>query len=307
MPKFRVEESIIVTAPAEKVYKVVSDFNHWTAWSPWLILEPGVKVDVAPDTKSYTWEGNSVGSGKMKITDEQPNQQVTYDLHFLKPWKSYARVQFRIEEINEGTKVTWLMDSGLPFFLFWMKKQMVAFLRMDYARGLAMLKDYVEDDKVHSELEFPGTGTYEGSTYLGVKSTCAIDTIDIAMDKDFELLRNTIGEDRENISGQEFSIYHKWDFANNKASYTACIPVKQIPDDLPGEVTTGTIPQVQVHTVRHIGPYGHLGNAWSAQYMKVRNKAFKPNKKVAPFEVYVNDPADVSELELVTEVHFPIK
>lgn len=306
MPKFHIEESIIVKSPATKVYEVVSDFNQWRPWSPWLIMEPGAKVTVAPDAKSYTWEGDMVGSGKMKITGQEPGREVTYDLNFLKPWKSYAEVKFRIEETNDGTKVTWLMDSGLPFFLFWMKKQMVAFLRMDYNRGLAMLKDYVDDGKVHSELGFEGVRPFSGSQYIGIKTKCAIDAMDVAMDKDFEKLRSAV-HNKEDRSGRPFSIYHKWDYVNYKATYTACLPVKKIPENLPSEISTGSIPEIEVHTVKHTGPYGHLGNAWTAQYMMMRSKVFKPNNKIPPFEVYVNDPEQVSDKELVTEIHFPVK
>ena len=33
----------------------------------------------------------------------------------------------------------------------------------------------------------------------------------------------------------------------------------------------------------------------------------KMNKRVDPFEIYVNNPGETPEKELVTEVHFPIR
>lgn len=307
MPKMQVKRSVLINAPVDKVYKTISDFNHWTSWSPWLIMEPEAKVTVADDAKSYSWEGNRVGSGKMKISGEKENQELKIDLNFLKPWKSYADVKFELEPKSEQTAVTWYMDSSLPFFMFWMKKQMEAFVGSDYDRGLALLKDYVEDDKVHSEISFDGTSVFEGCKYIGVKTSCSLDSLGVAMEKDFEKLWNIMKDNSDLVAGNDFSIYHKWDFVSGRAVYTSGIPVSKVPDNLPSGVITGEIPQTKVHTVSHTGPYEHLGNAWSTQYNMQRNKEFKLNKKIHPFEVYRNNPNDVSSHELVTDIHFPVK
>ena len=307
MPKMNITKSILINAPADKVYDVVVDFNKWTAWSPWLIMDPEAKVDVATDAQSYSWEGTRVGSGNMKITDTQQNQQVTYDLNFLKPWKSYAKVGFDLKPEGEGTKVSWSMDSSLPFFMFWMKKQMEAFVGADYDRGLALLKDYVEDGEVHSALDFKGIENFDGCQYVGIKTDTTMDAVGTQMQKDFTALKEYFAGKSSLINGRDFSIYHKWDFVNGKVSYTAGIPVNSVPSDVPSNMMVGNIPQTKVHTVAHKGPYEHLGNAWSAQYNIERGKEFKMNKKIHPFETYLNDPADVAANELVTEIHFPAK
>ena len=38
-----------------------------------------------------------------------------------------------------------------------------------------------------------------------------------------------------------------------------------------------------------------------------QNKTIKVNKKIHPFETYLNTPEEVSDKELVTEVHFALK
>ncbi|MEL7144827.1 MAG: SRPBCC family protein [Bacteroidota bacterium] len=307
MPKMHINKSIKINASAEKVFEVVSDFNKWTVWSPWLIMDPNAKVDVAADARSYSWEGKRVGSGNMKIVDSKKNEQVTYDLNFLKPWKSYAKVGFDIKESNDGTSVAWSMDSSLPFFMFWMKKSMEAFVGADYDRGLALLKDYVEDGEVHSALDFKGMENFGGCQYVGIKTDSTIASVGPDMERDFTALKEFFSDHSSLISGKDFSIYHKWDIVKGKVSYTAGVPVHSVPSDIPANMVTGTIPQTKVHTVAHTGPYEHLGNAWSAQYNIERSKEFKLNKKIHPFETYLNDPADVAANELVTEIHFPAK
>ena len=121
-----IERSIVIDAPTEKVYPLVADFHNWRPWSPWLITEPEAKVTVNEDGKSYSWEGKRTGSGNMTVLDETANRFLNMELNFLKPWKSSSKVRWRFESEGEGTKVTWFMDSSLPWFMFWMTKMMTA-------------------------------------------------------------------------------------------------------------------------------------------------------------------------------------
>lgn len=307
MPKMQIDKSIHIDAKPEDVYAKVSDFNHWQPWSPWLIMEHGVKVDVEKGGKYYSWEGDRVGSGNMKITSEKENESVDYDLTFLKPWKSHAKVGFKIKADGNGSKVNWTMESSLPFFMFWMKKMMTAFVGMDYERGLKMLKDYVEDGKVNSELEFTGNTVYEGCKYVGIKSGCTIDDMGEDMKKSFGTLEAFFANNNIERAGDSISIYHKWDMINRRAEYTSAIPVKEVPGNLDASLISGEIPKLNVHIVSHKGSYAHMGNAWTTQYNMQRAKEFKHNKKVDPFEVYRNNPMEVEESELLTEVNFATK
>jgi hypothetical protein len=51
----------------------------------------------------------------MEVTGEEENQSISYDLQFLKPWKSRADVTISLAEKNGGTEVTWTMASSLRF------------------------------------------------------------------------------------------------------------------------------------------------------------------------------------------------
>lgn len=307
MPKMHINKSIKIDAPIEKVYKTLNDFNHWTAWSPWLITEPEVKVKVSDDSKYYEWEGKRTGSGHMKIVDEQTPHHIEYDLTFLKPWKSHSKVGFDCVKDGDGTKVYWTMDSSLPFFMFWMKKSMEAFVGADYERGLALLKDYVEEGEVSSKLEFKGYGQYPGCQYIGISRKTNMDKIDTDMKADFEKVGEYAHSNMDNLAGTPFSIYHKWDFAKGDVSYTSGVPVKEMPADLPEGFISGSIPATKIYTVRHIGPYKHLGNAWTTLYMMQRGKEIKPVKGIHPFESYVNSPTEVDENDLITDINFAVK
>ena len=307
MPALNIKKSTRIEAPAEKVFDVLSNFNHWQAWSPWLIMEPEAQVKIAEDAKSYSWEGNRVGSGNMKITSEKANQSIDYDLMFLKPWKSKAKVRFELNQNGDATEVTWSMESSLPFFLFWMKKMMEGFVGMDYERGLGMLKELIEEGKVHSKLNFEGQSSYKGCQYVGVRTTCPMGEIGEAMKRDFGKLESYVSQHEDNVFGPALSVYHKWDITKKQVSYTSAIPVKEIPETLSEGLISGSIPSTEIYTIIHTGPYTHLGNAWSTLYNMKQNKEIKVNKSIDPFEIYVNDPTKVDAKELITAVNFPLQ
>ncbi len=307
MPKMHIERSVLIDAPIEKVYKAVSDFHTWTSWSPWLISEPEAKVDIRADGKYYEWDGKRVGSGNMQVLKEVAPNRVDFDLNFLKPWKSSSKVEFHCQEKNSGTKVTWTMNSSLPFFMFWMKKSMEAFVGSDYERGLAMLKDYIEKGQVESKLEFHGVEPYQGFQYIGIRTETTQDRSGRQMERDFTRLMAFADEASPDVTGGPFSIYHKWDMVKGKVAYTAGIPIRKIPPNLPADLVSGTIPDIQVYTLRHIGPYKHLGNAWTTMYSMHRNKEIKLVKGIDPFETYGNMPGEVPDSELITDIHFAVK
>jgi len=306
MPAIHVSKSITIEASAEKVFQLLSDFHHWPAWSPWLVLEPGATVDVKPDGKFYSWEGKRTGSGEMKIVSETAPHRLDLLVTFLKPWKSSSPVWFELNDQGNATEVIWHMDSKLPFFMFWMKKMMTAYIGLDYTRGLMMLKDYAETGAVPSKLDFKGISQYAGCSYVGIKTSCTLETVGAKMAEDFNRLSRWASNHAGTIAGN-FSIYHKWDAVNNSVMYTSAFPVKEIPSELPNGFITGKIPAVNVNTVVHTGPYKFLGNAWSAQYSMQRAKEFKYRKGIDPFETYTNMPGAVPEHELITEVHFPVR
>jgi DNA gyrase inhibitor GyrI len=309
MAKLFVERSVFIQASPDKVYEAISDFHTWTSWSPWLVAEPGTKVEVREDGKYYSWEGDIVGAGEMTIAREEPHNNLDIDLMFLKPWKSKAKVGFTLKEENNGVRLSWNMESSLPFFLFWMKKSTEAFVGNDYERGLTMLKDFVEHGKVLAKLTVKGMEDFKGCTYIGIRhDNLHVEHMAATMESDWTTLMEYImNGHHEKMNGAAFSIYHKWDMPKQLASYTACIPVHEIPEDLPEGIITGEIPATKVHVMHQKGPYRYIGNLWSAQYMRLRNKKFKSNKALDPMERYLNSPKNTNEIDLETEVLFPVK
>lgn len=261
MPKMSIKRSIVINAPLDKVYASVRDFRQWIKWSPWLIMEPACEVDYADDGMSYSWDGKIVGAGGMEILEESEGKWINYRLTFLKPFKSVSSVSFLFVETSEGVEATWTMDGSMPFFLFFLVKMMTAAISMDYERGLAMLKDYLESGSVPSRLRFPGRTQFPGMKYVGVTENCATAEIGPSMEGVFKLLHEWLETSGVKAAGAPLSIYHDWDMIKGTCGFTSGIPVESIPADLPAGFVSGEVPSCPVYPVRHTGAYRHLGNA----------------------------------------------
>ncbi len=306
MPKMNVIRSEQINAPASQVFSVIHDMSQWAKWSPWLIMDPAAKVDVATDKKSYSWDGPRTGSGNMKVLSADENQSVDYELNFLKPWKSTAKVKFVLDEKDGTTQTSWHMDSSLPFFLFFMKKSMEAYVGMDFERGLRLLKDYVEDGQVHSQLNFVGYSLQAAKKYIGYHRKTTSAGVGPDMAADFDKIREQAPKYGSDMS-KSMSIYHKFDMVKDKVEYTVAVEVEEVPTDLPADMISGSIPATKVYTLEHVGPYEHLGNAWSTLQSMIRAKEIKVKKGIHPYETYVNNPGDTDPNDLITQINFAVK
>src|SRR5512138_927765 len=78
---YKIERSIVVNAPVEKVYPEVVTYQQWSRWSPWANLDPNMAVDYAGPTGAtgsvYHWKGNDkVGEGRMTTTGARKDDLV---------------------------------------------------------------------------------------------------------------------------------------------------------------------------------------------------------------------------------------
>ena len=310
MPALNVQSSIEIAASVGQVRKVLVDFRTWPVWSPWLYLEPDTPVtyrgDAGKSGHGYDWEGDKIGAGGMTLVDST-DERINCDLQFLKPFKSSASVRFDLQSIAPvNTRVTWLMDSSLPFFMFWMKADMAGMIRSDYRRGLLMLKDYIENRSVSSNSEVMGHATVDELAYAGLQTTAAFTELSASMEKAYGELFSHCRENASDVQGNPFCIYNKMDMKQDMCTYTVALPVsKNVPVNAPFLSTVR--PECTAYKVVHTGAYRHLGNAWSMLMSEAKHHKLKVNKSLPPFERYLNDPDSVDEHSLITELYLPLK
>ena len=308
---FETRRSIEIYRPAAEVFALVADFTSWRSWSPWLCMEPDcpVRIEGEPGSPGHAqhWEGDT----SIRLARVEPERALLYDLEFLKPWKSRSQAGFDFEPTGAGgCRVIWWMRGSLPLFLFFMRRTMAAWVGSDYARGLGMLKELAETGRVPSRIEVPGVVDRAGLHFLGVRRQCGLDEIGPAMSADFARLHGLLEESRLPPPDHEFSIYYRYDMIGGRCDYLSGFAYATPPTVAAGPaepgLESGQLPAHRALRVDHIGPYRHLGNAWSTAVGCQRNR-HKLNKSVPMYEIYANRPGEVAEDELRTEVYLPVK
>ena len=83
--EFRVQRSVTIKAPADKIYPMIVDLHGWAAWSPYEKKDPNMKrtFSGAQSGKGaiYEWNGDkNVGHGRMEIMDAAPSSKVVIKL-----------------------------------------------------------------------------------------------------------------------------------------------------------------------------------------------------------------------------------
>ncbi|MFO1086419.1 MAG: SRPBCC family protein [Reyranellaceae bacterium] len=147
---FRVERTVSIDAPPDKIFPLIVDLKSWTAWSPYEKKDPELKRSFGPITSgkgaTYSWDGNkNVGQGSMEILDAAPGK-VVIKLDFVKPFEAHNTAEFIVQPKGNSSSVTWAIYGPSPI----VSKIMGLFMNMDtmigkdFEVGLANLKALAE-------------------------------------------------------------------------------------------------------------------------------------------------------------------
>jgi effector-binding domain-containing protein len=310
VPKINVDSTIDIAAPTERILDVLVDFNTWPIWSPWLYVEPETLVtyrgEVGKTGHGYDWQGTKTGSGGMTLLNSSASR-VDCDLHFLKPFKSEAEVAFDLQPLEDGqSRVTWYMKSSLPFFMLWMKPMMLGMIKSDYNRGLSLLKDYIETGSIRSSTTIDGIVDVDQIYYVGIGAEVPMPELLSSMGGSFKSLMDASTSEPFSISGSPICFYNATDFKTHRYDYTVAVPTYD-PTPVEAPFVAAIRPACKAFKVIHAGPYRHLGNAWSLVMAEVKERNLKILKSQPPFERFLNNPAEVDENDLITEVYLPVK
>lgn len=146
---FRVERSIVISAPDSVVFRNVADFNQWLEWNPWKDIDPTLtnRITGSPGEagQKWHWEGTEAGSGYMELLEVSPYNSLTARLVFTRPQQMESMIYWTFEKGPSGIRVTWANEGELDypigrFFGLFVDKMMGP----DFERGLATLKERCE-------------------------------------------------------------------------------------------------------------------------------------------------------------------
>ena len=148
---FRIQRSLAIQAPPEKIFPLINDFHNWPQWAPRDREDSTMKRTFSGPENGVgamsDWSGTGqTGAGRMTITESIPSKSVTVEVDWRRPFAARNINQFTLEPDGTATTVTWTMQGPNLF----MMKLMSLFTNMDrmmgehFESGLQNLKQAAE-------------------------------------------------------------------------------------------------------------------------------------------------------------------
>jgi hypothetical protein len=151
---YDVSRSIKIKRSLSEVFNYVLLIKNQDNWSPWAERDSNMK-------KTHTgidgeigfisaWESDhkQVGSGEQELIGFKVNEEINGELRFLKPFKSTSDCYFRVNEVQNGTEVTWGFSgkNKFPISIMMLFMNMDKTVGKDFEQGLEKLKTVMENN-----------------------------------------------------------------------------------------------------------------------------------------------------------------
>ena len=148
--RVRVERSLLIRAPAGRIFSFVNTLRNWPKWSPWHGADPQMKEEYSPEDTgpgaACSWKSRyrNIGRGSLRITESRMNEYIANEMSFLQ--RGPAKGYFRFRPAGTDTLVTWGMeaDMGHNPVRKLMGKLMDKWVGSDFEKGLSNLKKLSE-------------------------------------------------------------------------------------------------------------------------------------------------------------------
>lgn len=316
LPRTRhVERSVAIGAPACVVFAQVNGFRNFNDWSPFVAVMPDASYSFeGPDFgvgAKIRWEaaGPDADVGSQTIVASTPYERVDIELDLGA--EGDAQSAFLLAEENGATLLTWAFDTDFGLDIpgrYWgifLDRQLGPL----YAQGLANLKRIAEALPAvdWSDVEI-GLTTVPSTTIAYATGSSGPDPTEIsaALATAYGRVVGFVSTNGLQLAGQPLAITNYWD--DRGWSFDAGIPVSGSPTRGAGPdspVRMGETYGGRVVRAVHVGPYDTLQDTYPKIDAFIVAHGMEMNGR--PWEVFVSDPGNVAEDEIVTEIYYPVK
>lgn len=310
--KIQVKRSIEINRPAKMVFKAVNSMHHFNQWSPWSELDPNATYQfTGPETgvgSKMAWQGNQeVGTGTQEIIESKPFEQIKTELYFDGQGDDPSWSSIVITEQGENVKVDWIFDADFKGNVLgrYFGMMMDDMLGPQYEKGLSKLKTLVESQEVY---DFSSITIEEvtAQTILYVSSEGNMnEDLSPVIGAAYGQVMAFMGANNIEQAGSPLTINRSW--GDGKWEFDAGIPVMidgiESTEDNP--VKLGSTYAGKAVKLVQVGPYDQAAASYELIDAYMADQGLEKNGD--SWEVYANDPGNVTEAEYLTHIYQPIK
>lgn len=304
--KVQVERSLLISARPEGLFEQVNTPKHWKKWSPWLQSDTSVKYSYSGPEKgagaTLTWQSKDTNKGKVLIISDTPYDSLLVILDFGDSGKTSCI--FRFEEIDNGTTVTWRLESDLgqnPVSR-WIGLFTERMVGPDIESGLMNLDKLINANKLVDGFEITDFEA-PAKILLTIRDTAQSKMVAKKLPLMYEKISRFIKKEGLSPTGAPLTIYHS--FTLNTYDFETCIPILSVVPTPEGINCIEMHPQ-RVVMVKFFGTRSLITNAYSALQSYLNYNGLYTNGP--SWEEYITNPKlEADTMAWQTNIYFPVK
>lgn len=314
---YDVKRTQLIKAPASMIFNNLNEYKNWKNWGPWYDEDPTIEAIYSDKTSgigaSYSWTSKD-GPGNMNTISLVENQSLEQKLQFddFEPTDVY----WNLEEVDDGTNVTWSMKAEKTPFMFKvfaaLSGGMDKMLGSMEEKGLSNLNRVImEEMKTNppqkknykisaiSEIDIPS------QNFIGYFHQAKITDLPKLFAEYMPKAGMHAAKNKANSADYTpGAIYTKWDQEKGETEFYIGLFVKNLKPA--SDMQSVTIPEGKVLTVSKFGNYGD-GDMEAHNQIAEYISSNKLEYGIYVWEKYVNDPMEVKPEEIQTNIFYSLK
>jgi len=304
-----VEQSLVLKAQPEVIWDQVNCLENWEEWDVWHQDTNMVGKYEGPECgvgakNSWTYKNIDDG-GSQTIVESREYEYIKTFLDFQK--MGTAKSEFFLEEVEDGTKVTWNLKSESPYPIGrWITTVMVKpGVLAAYEEGLINLNNLTASMKPKPKYSTGDISRTEVKPLnaLAMRSEAKVDQIGDEMGKSYAAMLEYAGNHGAQMAGPPMAIWYEWE--DEVMVFDNVIPItKKISGS--GDVRFIKTYSGKVVKTTHMGDYESTQFSWAAMEEYIEANELETNG--APWETYITDPqTEPDPSKWITELYWPVK
>ncbi|WKK65475.1 SRPBCC family protein [Lutimonas zeaxanthinifaciens] len=303
-----------IKADPEVVFNDLNDYRNWKDWGPWYEQDSTILVQYADNTigegGAYTWTSDIEGGGSIKTVEINKPDQIKQEIIFETPFGDMkSDIYWNLKKVESDTELTWGMKGELPFFSRFMASGMEDQLGPMQERGLELFDENIQRKLKIYSIDSIGVVDFSGGFYLYLTTSSKIDQMNPKLAEMMEEIEKFISKNRIRVTGNPYTIYHKFDQENGTTMFSVAYPVQERIITTDSDILTGFMDRGTYHKTILKGSYNNLEEAWQKAMFDAANlKEHTMQDSGEPFEIYVNSPDNTLDpSKLITEIYVPVQ
>jgi effector-binding domain-containing protein len=305
-----------ISKSKQEVFDYIKYLKNQDNFSVWSKIDPEMKKGFEGEDGTIgcyaSWESTNeeVGKGEQEITGITEGERIDFELRFMEPFESTDYAYFTTASKEDGsTTVQWGFNGKMPYpmnlmLLFMNMEEMLA---PSLEEGLANLKEILEKTPSAPAIEITQVEvTAQPILYIEEETSLNPDSIKMKIGNAYGEIMALMSVAQLDMAGAPMAITTEFHLETLFWKFNAAIPANY-PEDLKldGRIKSGLTYAGKAVKGVHLGAYTESMATYNAieKYIKDNNLEFNGE----PWEEYIDDPMEVKEEDLKTNIYFPIK